>query len=229
MSRIYLIGDSVMKGVVYSEEKNKYSLCGGMRFPELEERGFEVCNLSKMGATIEKGYSILTNRLTGDHSSDLVILGYGGNDCNFDWKPISEDCKGEYSPYTPIEKFEAAYRKCISYARSLGAKVMLSALVPLDHHKFMRWISRGLSYDNILKWLGDESMLYRWHENYDRRVRRIAEEEGCETVDVRTPFLLSHNYKSLLCTDGIHPTCEGYRLVEQSITGAVKRVAPTAV
>ena len=224
MNKIYIIGDSVMKGIVYSESNNKYSFSSEMKFSELISEGYEVCNYSKMGATIDKGYSILQKKLTGDHSGDIVLFGYGGNDCNFEWKNISDDNSRDYDPYTPLDRFEETYKKCIDYAKSLGAKVMLASLVPLDDHKFMGWICRGLSYENILSWLGDESMLYRWHESYNVKVRQIAAETGCEVIDVRTPFLSTHSFKDLICADGIHPTNEGYRIIENSIVKAIERV-----
>jgi len=66
----------------------------------------------------------------------------------------------------------------------------------------------------ILSWLGDINLLYRWHENYSRTVERIAAETGCALIDVRSAFLTRHDYKSLLCFDGIHPTEAGYGIID---------------
>ena len=81
----------------------------------------------------------------------------------------------------------------------------------------MQTISRSNSYDNILSWLGDPSMLYRFQEHYNRIVERLAAEVGCPMIDLRGAFLLSHDYKALISADGIHPTEAGHDLIEKSL------------
>ncbi len=221
MNNIYLVGDSILKGIIYSKEEGRYHLSDCMKLSQLCEAGYNVVNYSKMGATVEKGYSILVNRLVGNHIGDTVIFDFGGNDCNFCWERVSNKDTENILPYTPIERFEKCYTDCIKYARSLGARVMLAALVPLDDKKYMNWISRGLSYENILSWLGDTSMLYRWHESYNQKVCEICDLLKCEKIDIRRPFLLARNYGSLMCADGIHPTKEGYKIIESTVISAL--------
>lgn len=221
MNRIYLVGDSILKGIVYSAEQSKYRFSDRMKMQLLEESGYRVYNYSKMGATVEKGCRVLREKVTGDHRGDTVVFDFGGNDCNFNWERVSaKECDG-ILPFTPMDRFEAIYRECIKYAKGLGARVMVTTLVPLDDRKYMSWISRGLSRENILSWLGDESMLYRWHESYNQKVCEIASSLDCEKIDIRQHFLLSHNYSELMCIDGIHPTDKGYEIVESALCGAL--------
>ena len=95
---------------------------------------------------------------------------------------------------------------------------MLTSLVPIDATKYMNFISRGLSYDNILSWLGDVNMLYRWHEGYNRAVEQLADVCSLPLFDLRGEFLYTHAFKSLICDDGIHPTAEGHRMTCRSST-----------
>ena len=44
---------------------------------------------------------------------------------------------------------------------------------------------------------------------------------GCTLIDIRSPFLLSHNYANRLSGDGIHPTVEGHRVIDDLITQSV--------
>jgi lysophospholipase L1-like esterase len=60
-------------------------------------------------------------------------------------------------------------------------------------------------------------MLYRWHEYYNELVCTVARETGAFLIDLRTPFLKSHNLKNLICSDGIHPSEEGHRMIERII------------
>lgn len=79
----------------------------------------------------------------------------------------------------------------------------------------MRWISRAGSRESILSWLGDTSMLSRWQESYNTAVERLAVLTGTPILDLRRDFLLSHEYKSLMSYDGIHPTDRGHDLIEE--------------
>lgn len=220
MKRILIFGDSIMRGVYYSSELGRHKLFGD-RFKSLSEMGYEVKNCSIMGATVGTGSEMIRKRLTVPASDTTVIFEYGGNDCDYKWADISADPTGKFYPNTPAEAFIKTYGECIEYAKSLGAAVQICNLVPLDADKYIKWISRNLNLDNILTWLGDTSMLYRWHEYYNRTAEMIAVKYGCGLIDIRSPFLLSHNYANLLSEDGIHPTIEGHRVIDELITNAV--------
>ena len=220
MKKLFIFGDSILKGVTYSEETNKYKICLP-DYKHLAGEGIEVNNLSKMGATIEYGERILKEELSGIDGDSIVLLEYGGNDCDHKWKDISAAPDEEHNCNTAPELFEKLYKSCVEYARSVGARVLISNLPPLDSEKYMRWISRGLNYDVLLEWLGDTSMLYRWHENYNRLVERIAEKCGAQLVDLRGAFLTAHNFKKLICADGIHPTEDGHSLITKTLTSAI--------
>lgn len=220
MKRILTFGDSIMRGVYYSEEAGRHKLFGE-RFTALRDMGYEVTNCSIMGATIGTGSTLVAKKLTSPASDTTVVFEYGGNDCDFKWKEISDNPSGDFKPNTPADQFVTLYGDCIRYAQDMGAKVFLCNLVPLDSDKYIKWISRNLSLDNILSWLGDTSMLYRWHEYYNRTAEQIAMKFGCTLIDIRSPFLLSHNYANLLSGDGIHPTIEGHRVIDDLITQSV--------
>ncbi len=220
MKQILIFGDSIMRGVYYSAEHGRHKLYRE-RFSALREKGYAVSNCSVMGATVRTGTELLKKRLTSATSDTAVIFEYGGNDCDFRWSDISANPTGEFSPNTPLDSFTKEYGECIEYAKHLGARVLLCNLVPLDSEKYMKWISRNLSPENILSWLGDESMLYRWHEYYNRAAEQLAARLSCPLIDIRSPFLLSHKYASMLSDDGIHPTVEGHRIIDGLITDAV--------
>ena len=209
-----------MRGVYYSAEEGRHKVFGE-RFASLKERGYEVINSSRMGATVEMGEALIKKKLTVPADDTTVILEYGGNDCDFHWADISENPSGKFTPNTPMDKFEKIYGSIIKYASDMGAKVKLCNLVPLDSEKYVKWISRDLSYENIISWLGDASMLYRWHEYYNRTAENLAEKYGAALIDIRSPFLLSHEYKNYICSDGIHPTIEGHKMIDNLIAEAI--------
>ena len=92
----------------------------------------------------------------------------------------------------------------------------LMSLPPMDAEKYLSWITRaGLNRENILKCLGDTQMIYRFQELYSHTIMMLAYETKSLFVDVRAAFLDKHNYKDLLCDDGIHPNEEGHQLIKQ--------------
>ena len=50
---------------------------------------------------------------------------------------------------------------------------------------------------------------------------KIAEKFSCPLIDIRSPFLLSHNYTNLLSPDGIHPNVEGHEMIDKLLCEAV--------
>ena len=130
-------------------------------------------------------------------------------------------------PPDTLPEFLAAYREMVSLLRGRGTEVYLMTLPPLDAVRYFNWIVRdGLSAANILQWLGDVQMIYRWHERYNVAVWQLSKETGCPVIDVRQAFLERKDYRTLLCEDGIHPNGAGHALIESVLVAyAQERLA----
>lgn len=217
MKKLEIYGDSILRGVMYSSESDRYDLCKKNRFEDLNELGIETKNNSRMGATVARGEELLRRNLKPGADGTVVVFEYGGNDCDFKWEDVSANPDGTFQPNTPEDDYARTYRGMIRYARECGATPVVASLVPIDADKYMNWISRNLNYKNILRWLGDVSMLSRWQEHYSRRAERLAYEEGCPLLDLRSAFLLTHDYKDMICADGIHPTQRGHALIDKTL------------
>ena len=222
MKRLSIYGDSIMRGVTFCEQKGRHTLCRGHKLDKLSELGFDIKNRSRMGATIDYGLDILDKTTDEFDEKTLVLFEYGGNDCDYDWKSISDNPLGTFSPKTPEKIFAEHYGCAIKKAKELGAFPILSTLIPIDSEKYLKFITKNNSYENILMWLGDSSMLYRWQERYNRIVESVAREYGCPLFDIREKFLLSHSYRDLMCSDGIHPSDKGHDLIEDELCKFVK-------
>ena len=216
MSKIYLFGDSVMKGVTFSAESNSYSI-----HKRNLSSAAEVENRSVFGATAKKVFAEMNRRLPENAEGDIVVLSFGGNDSDHDWGEVSAAPSQAHGPKTPVEEFEKLLASCIELALCRGAQVFVSNLIPIDADKYMERISRGLSKENILSWLGSENMLYRWHEYYDNIAKNVAQKLGVPIIDLRTPFLLSHDFADLLSADGIHPTEKGHCLIDTTLSAVL--------
>ena len=162
MKNLKIFGDSIIKGVTYNGQS--YHLCQEHDFDALAAQGVTVENYAKMGATIDAGLKQLDRKLGACGGETTVLFCFGGNDCDYDWKAISEDPDGEHLPHTPSEQFIDRYCTAIRKAQSAGARVAMTSLPPLEQERYFSFITRGLSAENILHWLGDTDHLYRWQE-----------------------------------------------------------------
>jgi lysophospholipase L1-like esterase len=221
MKKLLIFGDSILKGITYVPELESYHILKGARFSKLREKGVEIENHSRMGSTISRGLREIKKYVTGDMTDTAVIIGYGGNDCNFDWRSVSDHPDEAHFPKIREDEFSKEYVDCLNHCADHGADVYVTTMVPLDSRKFTDWVSRGNDKNKILGWLGDISMPRRWHEHYNNLVMCAALQSRAGIIDVRTPFLLSHDFDQLICADGIHPTEKGHRLVEGTITDAL--------
>lgn len=211
-----ILGDSVMKGVIYSKEHQKYKLCKENNFDFLNDYNFEVKNKSKMGATIKYCKKTIDSNPELFNNS-TVLLSFGGNDCNFKWDDISNNPDNNYLPIVTPDDFINTYSECITSLKKANSKVFITNLVPIDSENYFNWISKNLNPKNILRWLGDEHVLYRWHEHYSDIINDISIKCNCPLIDIRSPFLGIHQYRNFMCVDGIHPSTEGYTLLQKNV------------
>jgi len=216
--KIAVYGDSILKGVMLDKISQKYYFSKESVVTSVEKwLPFHIQNNSKFGCTIQRGYHQLKSSLDKGLDCEIVLLEYGGNDCDYDWDAVSANPEEIHFPHTPLILFEQTYRKIIFELKDHGIKPLLMSLPPIDADKYFNWITRsGLKKENILKLLGDVQMIYRFQELYSNTISRVAAETGSLFVDVRRCFLDKHNFKELICDDGIHPNVEGHKLINQA-------------
>ena len=216
--RVELFGDSIFKGIQINPKSMRYHINNTIDIKMIEKKHFlSVRNFSKFGCTITKGLELLENRLKGNEPlCDAIIMDFGGNDCDFDWKAISERPDEEHFPHTTLDVFVNTYHKIITLLKAHGIRPILTTLPPLDADKFFNWFCNGLDKTNVLKWLGSVDYIYRWQESYSRAVEKISAETNTLLVDLRGAFLLKRKLDRFLCEDGTHPNTEGQKLITQT-------------
>ncbi|MDL2218721.1 SGNH/GDSL hydrolase family protein [Ruminococcaceae bacterium OttesenSCG-928-O06] len=227
--KVQLYGDSLMRGTVIEKGERYRSVIGEM----LERLGqcFGLCFTSRahFGSTIEKGWQNLQKDLARGLSCDFAVVEFGGNDCSFDWQAVAEDPAGEHPPFTTPERFEALLGEMATRLQQADVTPVLMTLPPIDATRHLQFIGKTEEgRRNILQWLGDVQMIYRFHELYSNIVAGVAKKTGSILVDVRRRFLDRHDYTALVGSDGVHLTREGYALVCQAFADfvAARRQAP---
>ncbi len=217
MNKLMIFGDSIFKGVTYDSLRHRYIICNDNYSEKLLSLGITTENYSKMGATSDKISQIVERRLGEITPETLVLLEFGGNDIDFNWNEVAKEPLEKHEPHTLKNDFADAYKKIIDTVRGTGANIVISNLTPIDHEKYMDWISRCNSRENLMTFLGDTSTLYRYQEYYNHIVEDIASRTGCRLFNIRYSFLMARNYKELICDDGLHPTSEGHKLIGDTI------------
>lgn len=229
MNTVWICGDSILRGVVWSPERERYTTTDRIGFADMAEQfALHVENRSRFGYTLEKGTSHLFRTLERGEACDIALLEYGGNDSDFNWAEVAASPTTEHFPQTPLDKYEEIYRKTVKNLRKKGIEPVLCSLVPVCSHRYLNWVSRkGLSKDNILAWLGDENAIYRYQERYSRKVEELAREQNCALIDLRGAFLSVRSMEKLFCEDGIHPNEDGQSLIRNTILHTPARVFST--
>lgn len=209
-------GDSIAKGVVYDEARGRYAVLKDSCLNRLaRERGVPVENHSVMGQTSENGLQRMRPETL--KAGEVAVIEYGGNDCDLDWKAVSEHPELPQYGRVPIEKFAQNLRELVARARAAGMRPVLVTPPPLIAQRYFDWVARGLNAGNILKYLGDVEHIFRWQDGYAQCVRGLAKELGVRLVDIRSRMLESGSLPELMCVDGIHPNEAGHALMYDAV------------
>lgn len=217
LKKIEVFGDSILKGIQLNSENKKYVIDNNINTQMIcEKHNIEIINCSKFGCTIGKGKKLLEKSLEKGMVCDAVVMEYGGNDCDFNWKDVAENPEKEHQPNTPLEIFIKTYHEIIETLKNKGIQPILTTLPPIDPQRFFDWFCNGLNKENVLKFLGSINTIYRHQETYSRAVEKIARDTNCLLVDLRGAFLGKKRVENLLCEDGIHPNTEGQKVITEA-------------
>ncbi len=219
---ITVYGDSILKGVLL--EDGKYRMERSWEKLLSEKYGLQIRNKAHFGNTLGKAFpQIERDCETQPAQGEIAVLEFGGNDCDFDWAKVAAEPEGEHVCKTPLPRFEELYRAAIRHIRESGREPVALTLPPIHSVRYLDFICRdGLSKQNILRWLGDVDAIFRWQRDYSEMVSKIAAEQHVKTIDLRQVFLHDgHSPEELLCSDGIHPSRLGQRLIFETLSAAV--------
>ena len=217
---IQVWGDSVLKGVVYDPDRSRYTLLKDSAIQMLADTfrlPFE--NLSRMGRTAPEALLIMQSMDSVAFKDKLVVIEYGGNDCDFDWGEVAANPEKSHEPKTELGLFEKTLTETILAVQKEEIVPVLMTLPPLDPDRYLEWVSKydPLTEQNILKWLGSVAKIYWWQERYSPSILTVAEKTDTRWIDIRGAFLRSPRFSDLLCRDGIHPNREGHLLIADTI------------
>lgn len=212
--QVNIYGDSLMKGTVIDPASCRYRATMSQYLDALSEKeGLQFCNRSRFGIPVARGQQIVEQDMQEQQRIDYALIEFGGNDCNFKWDEVSEHPDQEHVPMTEITSFRNTLLNMLKTLNEHAITPLLMTLPPIDAERYFEFIARGNSKKNLLQWLGDVNMIYRFHEMYSNAIAKIALQTNTLLVDVRARFLDKRNYRQLIGLDGIHLAPDGYKLL----------------
>jgi acyl-CoA thioesterase I len=227
LKKILVLGDSLSKGVTLDEEKKKYTVLKNSFFNLLSENiNADMYNASHFGATILQGQRQLESKFD-KIDPDIVVIEFGGNDCDFEWDDVAREPSLDHIPKTPLDVFEKCLNSMVDFIIRKGKKPVLSTLPPLYADNYFNWFTNSDKEKgkNILKWLKDVWRIYWWHERYSNCIEYTARERNINCIDIRREFLKGREFTQYMCSDGIHPNEAGHRLIFDAVIGYIKEYA----
>lgn len=216
-------GDSISRGVVYDEEKGKYSILENCYVVLVQQRlkGI-VRNVSRFGNTLMRGIGRLGKDIAKDRP-DVVLIEYGGNDCDFAWSEVAAHPNMAHEPQTGLSLFEDTLTGTVASLKDKDIVPVLMTLPPLNADSYIKWVSgqNPLVEGKIMEWLGSVTKIYWWQERYSSSIVRVAESTDTKWIDIRGAFLRRPDFNALICRDGIHPNQQGHELIAETIVDYV--------
>ena len=224
MSAIYVYGDSLLKATT-PDDDFRYHFHWQELLAGRETALSAVVNRAKMGATVQKGEALVRHDLQRGIDAKLALVGYGGNDSDFDWTAIAANPEDTPLPRTPLPQFLQTLESITQSLLAQQVQPVLMTLPPIDAERYLDFICRsGRSRENIVYWLGDVQRIYHYQEMYSAAITRCAWQHHLPLIDVRSAFLPERDLPDMIAADGIHLTMAGYERLFELLSAGVQSI-----
>ena len=214
--KVSVFGDSILKGVQPDPVRRRYSVNDNLGLGVIASRyGLSLQNFSKLGCTITKAW-FYVQKMFSRIDADMVLMNFGGNDCDFNWARIAENPMDVHTPNTEIGEFSSTYASIVDHVKARRRMPVLSTLVPVQKDKYIDYICRKGNLDraNVDLWIKNNGIeLDSLQGSYSDAVATVARSREIPLLDVRSAFMSHGNVSSLMCEDGIHPNARGQKLI----------------
>ncbi len=213
---VSVFGDSILKGVQPDTGRKRFYVNDNLGLGAIALRyGISMQNFSKLGCTITKAWHYV-QKMFGRIDADMVLMNFGGNDCDFNWAQISADPLTMHRPNTDLDAFVGTYCRIVDHVKAQRRLPVVSTLVPVQKDKYIDYICArdGLDRSNVLLWMDRNGIdLDALQGSYSDAVHGISESREIPLLDLREAFLSQRKTEDLMCADGIHPNSRGQKVI----------------
>ena len=227
--KLSIFGDSIFKGVQL-DGNSKYVVKDELEFNLIaSDAGYSMENFSKFGCTVTKAWDYF-QKASDKIKADIVLMDFGGNDCDFEWKEIANYPMGVHRPKTEFFSYVETYNNMVDSMLSYGIMPIVATLVPIQGDMYIDYKCKtfGLEHADIMKWLGKIERIERFQQMYSDAVIGLSSTRDVPLFDIRSIFTNSKNPKSMMCQDGIHPNSYGQKAISDSFKSFMKGFLLTA-
>lgn len=215
---LYVLGDSIARGIMLDEKTGRYGLCRNTFDTALKLSGTKVYNYAKMGMTSEDALSLIDK--CGQAENAVAAIEFGGNDSDLNWNEVQDAPGIFHEAAIPIPKFEKNLACLIEKTRKRGMRPVIVTPLPLSAERFFAYVAHNRDANAILTYLGTKQSIYRWQERYSTAAIRAAHSAKCPVFDARSLFLNRMDFDSLIGPDGMHPSEKGYKVLADAVVNA---------
>lgn len=219
--KIICFGDSVTRGVSFVSgrlrilKKNYPNILSGLFKGNEATKDIDVVNKGVFNDNSDSLMARLEKDVLKENPS-FVLIGVGGNDCNFTWQEVAERPNDEHSATVPFDRYVNNLTSIIAKIKEEGATPILLTLPPLDPVRYYTYIS-NLFTSKISQWICKVGGIEHWHGLYNRTAKKVAQELDVQLIDIRTAMKKAGDLATLISDDGIHPTEQGYEAISAAI------------
>ena len=213
---ITVLGDSIARGLMYDSASSRYTVYPDTYASKLKNLGYSLKNLARVGGTIDNALEMFDK--CEKQPGGRLAVELGGNDSDLNWREVAENPDIYHEAKIPLKEFGEKLGRLISLARKNELRPIVVTPLPVVAERYVKWISRGLNADNILRYLGSYEYIYRWQERYALEALKTALATDTEVFDLRSQFLYQRDFADFMCEDGIHPNPAGHALIAQAVS-----------
>lgn len=218
--KIICFGDSLTRGVSFVKGrlrilKNHYPASLQELFQHNKENDIVVMNKGVFNDNSDLLLTRLEKDVIEEHPS-YVIIGIGGNDCNFHWDQVAENPENEHTAIVPIDRYIQNVKSIITKVKDNGITPILLTLPPLDPVRYYENISKNFG-PQISQWICKVGGIEHWHGMYNRHLKKLIDELDVMKIDVRSSIKQAGDLFELISDDGIHLTEKGYKELAMKI------------
>ena len=213
---ITVLGDSIARGLMYDSASSRYTVYPDTYASKLKNLGYSLKNLARVGGTIDNALEMFDK--CEKQPGGRLAIELGGNDSDLNWREVAENPDIYHEAKIPLKEFGEKLGRLISLAHKNELRPIVVTPLPVVAERYVKWISRGLNADNILRYLGSYEYIYRWQERYALEALKTALATDTEVFDLRSQFLYQRDFADFMCEDGIHPNPAGHALIAQAVS-----------
>lgn len=219
MKTIYIFGDSLLRAVM-PDAQGLYHSTGSIGFDELEKKYQVVIkNYAMPTFTVKQGWAWMQKNMeAAEITPDLVILEFGGNDCDYRWRELRDsDIRPDNVHRTPIDEFAATYREMLDYLADKGIETAITICPQFPAEVYLNHLMQsGIPEQLIKSYVKSPDALVQDYKEYKKVTLALAEERHLAVINMEKTFAFLPNLEDYYSADGLHPNEKGYRLIHDT-------------